>query len=143
MQSKFVENKIKIVAEERDKRQKKERQKKDQKWLYKVEFMCSPAKRNSETRTNVNITSSFSLTQYNICTEYQIYSFKEGRFSYLLLWQVSLINLAQQLFQRTSIAYFQRINDITQRLGHFLAVLVTHHRMQIDSFEWQLISKMQ
>ena len=37
----------------------------------------------------------------------------------------------------------ERIDDVAETLGHLTAILVAHHRVQVDLSEWQLVGELQ
>ena len=37
----------------------------------------------------------------------------------------------------------ERVDDVAETLGHLTAILVAHHRVQVDLGEWQLVGELQ
>lgn len=59
-----------------------------------------------------------------------------------LFVQIRIIKLLVQILQRDSANHVHRINNVTERLGHFTAVCIAHHWMQKHLFERQLAEQL-
>ena len=51
--------------------------------------------------------------------------------------------VSQLTVQRAAVNHLHRVDDVTQRLGHLLAVLIAYHGVQVDSAERQLVREVQ
>ena len=50
---------------------------------------------------------------------------------------------SQLTVQRAAVYDLHRVDDVTQRLGHLLPVLIAYHGVQVDRAEGQLVREVQ